>query len=260
MQETEMATTQSPAVMYFEVRGAGEPVLLIPGTPGDGGQFDALADILAERFSVITYDRAGASRSAMLRSETVAEHADDAAGLLREQARGPAIVYGTSNGASVALELAVRHPELVSRVVLHEPPLLSVLADPEPIGAMLGELIGSAMEQGGPSAALDAFLRFAYGDDVVDALPDPLRGRMLENAETVFATELPAFQAYRPDEASLATIDATVVVAVGDDQQLPFFREVAAWIADRAGCVVTCSPGAHGPQFTCPAALAGAMF
>jgi pimeloyl-ACP methyl ester carboxylesterase len=252
--------SQSPEVLYFEVRGAAEPVLLIPGTPGDGGQFDDLADILADRYTVISYDRAGASRSATVPAGTVADHADGAAALLREHATGRAVVYGTSNGALVALELAIRHPALLSRVILHEPPLLSVLADPEPIGAMLGTVIGTAMERGGPNAALDAFLRFAYGDDVVDAWPEPLRGRLLANAESVFTAELPAFQAYRPDETALATLPVPVAVAVGENQQAPFFLEAARWIADRVRVDVTRTPGAHGPQFTCPAALAAALF
>jgi pimeloyl-ACP methyl ester carboxylesterase len=258
-----MTTTETPAMLYFEVRGSGAPVLLIPGTPGDGGQFDDLAEILAERFTVISYDRAGASRSALVRAATVADHADDAAAILREHANGPAVVYGTSNGAAVALELAVRHPGLVREVILHEPPLLSVLVDPASVGAMLGELIGTAMERGGPVAALDAFMRFAYGDGVVDAWPPSLRDRMLANADAVFATELPAFQAYRPDEAALATLATMamlVVVAVGEDQQAPFFLEAATWIADHAGVGVTRTPGAHGPQFTCPAALAAELF
>jgi len=255
-----MATTQSQKHLYFEVRGTGDSVLLVPGTPGDAGQFDGLADVLAESYQVITYDRAGASRSAATSTTGVDHHADDAAGLLRDLASGPAVVYGTSNGALVALELALRHPSLVSRVVLHEPPLLSVLADPAPVGAMLGEVIGTAMERGGPPAALEAFLRFAYGDAVVDAWPEPFRARMFANADAVFATELPAFQSYRPDDASLRTLDVPVVVAVGEDQDAPFFHEAADWIADRVDVTVTSTPGAHGPQFTCPEALAQKLF
>lgn len=255
-----MTTTQAANTLYFEIRGSGDPVLLIPGTPGDAGQFDPLADVLAERHTVITYDRAGASRSAGPTVGTVDAHADDAAALLREHADGSAIVYGTSNGALVALELALRHPALVRRAVLHEPPLLSVLADPAPVGAMLGEVIGTAMEQGGPPAALNAFLRFAYGDDIVDAWDDLFRNRMLANAEFVFMTELPAFQSYRPDETALARLEVPVVVAVGEAQQAPFFHEAAGWIADRVGVDVAITPGAHGPQFTCPTELAAAVF
>ncbi|HET7416899.1 MAG TPA: alpha/beta hydrolase [Solirubrobacterales bacterium] len=258
-QETTMTRTETAAALYFEVRGAGDPMLLIPGTPGDGGQFDALADVLADHRTVITYDRAGASRSALASAATVADHADDAAGLLRARATRPAVVYGTSNGAMVALELALRHPSLVERVILHEPPLLSVLADPAPVGAMLGEMIGSAMQRGGPPAALDAFLRFAFGDDVVAGWPAELRERMLANAESVFGVELPAFQAYRPDEQALADLSVPVTVAVGRDQGAPFFLEAAEWIAARAGAEVVRTPGAHGPQFTCPAELARAL-
>ena len=51
------------AELYHEVRGSGPPVLLIMGATGDGGHFDTLADLLADEFTVITYDRRGNGRS-----------------------------------------------------------------------------------------------------------------------------------------------------------------------------------------------------
>ena len=51
------------AELYHEVRGTGPPVLLIMGATGDGGHFDALARVLADDFTVITYDRRGNGRS-----------------------------------------------------------------------------------------------------------------------------------------------------------------------------------------------------
>lgn len=258
--DTQGLANQASGSLYFEVRGGGRPVLLIPGTPGDGGQFDELAEILADRHLVITYDRAGTSRSGGSPSPTVADHADEAAALLRAQASQGAVVFGTSNGGAVALELALRHPSLVERVVVHEVPLLSVLIDPKPVADMLTAMIGAAMQRGGPVAALEAFLRFAFGDDVVAGWSAELRERILANAEMVFSLELPAFQAYRPDEAALGSSRVPLVVAVGLDQQAPFFMEAATWLAERSGVDVTRVPGAHGPQFTCPAAFAEAVF
>ena len=260
--KTQEAATSS-STLYYEMRGSGAPVLLIAGTPGDGGQFDALADVIARDHLVITYDRVGTSRSPAppgWSSTTVADQADDAARLLRSLTTEPATVYGTSNGALVALELALRHPQVVGKAVLHEPPLLSVLADPEPVGAMLGEVIGTAMAAGGPPAALEAFLRFAYGDAIVDGWAGDLRDRMLANAETVFSVELPAFQAYRPDEAALAAPHPPMIVAVGVDQQAPFFAEAGEWLASHSSSPLIRTPGAHGPQFSCPDALASALF
>ena len=49
--------------LYYEIRGAGPPVLLIMGATGDGGHFDALADWLADEFMVVSYDRRGNGRS-----------------------------------------------------------------------------------------------------------------------------------------------------------------------------------------------------
>jgi pimeloyl-ACP methyl ester carboxylesterase len=248
--------------LFWEARGAGPPVLLIAGTPGDGGQFDAAVDDLSRDHLVITYDRRGTSRSgraADWKSTSAGEQADDAAHVLSEVGVGPALVYGTSNGAAIALELALRHPHRVAHVALHEMPLLSVLQDPEPVSAAMGSVIGGAMEAGGPTAALDAFLRFAFGDEIVDGWAPELRERMLSNAEMVFSVELPGLQTYRPDEDALARCSVPASVLVGDHQQLPFFAEAAEWLATRLRTEVTATTGAHGPQFSSPEALAATI-
>jgi pimeloyl-ACP methyl ester carboxylesterase len=245
--------------LHWEARGAGTPVLLLPGAPGDGRQFDAVADELATEHLVVTYDRRGTSRSAWPQgwaTTTVAEQADDAAAVLARVGCGPAVVYGTSNGGLVALELMLRSPGSVAGVLLHELPMLSVVADPEPVVAAMGAMIGSAMEQGGSRAALEAFLRFAFGDAVVDRWSPEVREQLFSNGDVVFGVELPAFQAYRPDETALRANRVPVTVLVGEDEQVPFFREAAEWLATRLDTTVAPSPGAHGPQFTHPSELA----
>ena len=248
--------------LHWEARGGGPPVLLIAGTPGDGGQFDEVAQHLARGHTVITYDRRGTSRSGLdggWSSTTVAEQADDASLVLAAVGVRPAVVFGTSHGAAVALELALRHPRRVSALVLHEPPLLTVLRDPEPVGSAIGSVIGPAMQAGGPRAALEAFLRFAFGDGIVDGWPPELRERILANAEMVMSVELPAFQRYRPDPAALARCEVPVHVLVGEGQELPFFHEAAGWLADHLGTTVGAAAGAHGPQFSDPEALAATI-
>lgn len=255
---TQTMTTRNDR-LFWQLQGDGPAVLLIAGTPGDGGQFDRLAAALQSTRTVITYDRRGTSRSERAsdwHSTTVQEQAQDAADVLTTAGVGQALVVGTSNGAAVALELALHHPHLVRRAVLHEMPLLSVLADPAPVGQLIGTLIGEGMAAGGPRLALESFLRFAFGDLVVDGWSTELRERMLDNAEMVFEVELPAFQAYRPDEAALAANTTPIQVAVGANQAARFFHEAASWLAARLGTDVLSWPDAHGPQFTCPDRLA----
>jgi len=249
-------------VLHWEARGSGRAVLLIAGTPGDGGQFDQVVAPLARDHLVISYDRRGTSRSgrdADWNATSVAEQADDAAQVLAAVGVSDAVVFGTSNGALVALELAVRHPRRVAGLLLHEPPLLSVLGDPEPVTSAIGSVIGPAMDAGGPPAALEAFLRFAFGDRIVESWTAGLRERMLSNAAMAFSVELPAFQSYRPNPATLAGCAGPARVLVGEQQQLPFFAEAARWLADALGTDVGSLPGAHGPQFSDSAALAATI-
>src|SRR5262249_5703154 len=126
------------ATIYHELRGEGPPVLLIAGAMGDAGLFSRVAERLADEFTLITYDRRGNSRSPRPQGwakTDASEQAADAAALLETLAAAPAAVFGTSSGADIALSLALQHPAAVSGCVVHEPPILGVLADPESIQA-----------------------------------------------------------------------------------------------------------------------------
>lgn len=106
--------------LYYERLGAGDPIVLIMGVGATtdywGGKFRAG---LATRFTVVSYDHRGIGRSGRSSADfTVADLADDAAGLVRELEVAPAHVVGFSLGGMVAQELAIRHPECVSRLVL----------------------------------------------------------------------------------------------------------------------------------------------
>jgi pimeloyl-ACP methyl ester carboxylesterase len=182
-----MATKTTSAVeLHHETRGGGPPILFIPGLPGDGSQFDSVADELATDNTVITYDRRANSRNSRQAgwvATSIEEQVADAAALL-EPVAGPALVYGSSVGAIIALELARARHDLVALALLHEMPLISVLAEPAPVAAAIGEIVEPAFARGGPDAALEAFLRFAWGDTVVSALDPESRARMLETARS----------------------------------------------------------------------------
>ncbi len=116
--------------LYHEVGGDGPSVLINPKDALDAEHYRQAAEALADEFTVVTWDRPGYSRSASPggpRSTTFAEQAEDAAALIEILGLAPVAVYGSSGGAIVALDLALRYPTLVRGAILHEPPIFAVL-------------------------------------------------------------------------------------------------------------------------------------
>ncbi|MFI6985224.1 alpha/beta fold hydrolase [Embleya sp. NPDC050154] len=115
----------------FGVQGEG-PLLFLVGAPAGRAGFAALAHELAGRFTVVTHDPrgTGASRAVPGMAEPTPEAlAEDLAALVDGFTGGPALFAGTSGGAVTLLELGRRHPDVIGRAVLHEPPLVSLLDD-----------------------------------------------------------------------------------------------------------------------------------
>jgi 3-oxoadipate enol-lactonase len=105
--------------LYHELHGAGPPLLSISGTGNDLRFSRPDLSPLNDRFTVAHYDQRGLGRTSVPPGPyTMADYADDAAGLLDVLGWERVPVVGVSFGGMVAQQLALRHPDRVQRLVL----------------------------------------------------------------------------------------------------------------------------------------------
>src|SRR4029079_14321214 len=118
-------------------------------------------------------------------------HTADAAAILEHVRTAPAVVVGTSAGAAIAIDLAVRRPDLVRVVIAHEFPWR--FTRHLPTGSQVAALakIGSLALRGRQSDAAEALLRSAYtyrdGGSAWDSFPEEWRRVGRENASAALA-------------------------------------------------------------------------
>ena len=212
--------------IYYEKRGLGPAVLFVSGATGDAGHWTTVADILADAYTVITYDRRANSRSPRApgwTSTTIGEQADDAAALLRGLDLVPAIVFGTSAAAGILTDLCLRHPHMLRGAIFHEPVFPSSVSNIAAALAARKALIEEGMARGGPRGAMEVFLRSVAGDELYESLDPQLRERLFGNAEVLFDIEMTPFLAYEPPPGQLAAIGVSRAVTAGADN-----RDIAA--------------------------------
>ncbi|WBB67517.1 alpha/beta hydrolase [Micromonospora sp. WMMD812] len=104
--------------LYYETHGTGRPMVLLHGGLGSGEMFAPILPTLAARHQVILVDLQGHGRTADIdRPLDVTLMADDVAALIEYLGLRKPDVVGFSLGGGVALQVAIRHPHLVGRVV-----------------------------------------------------------------------------------------------------------------------------------------------
>ncbi|HWM92854.1 MAG TPA: alpha/beta hydrolase [Thermoanaerobaculia bacterium] len=144
--------------MYYEVhgRGGGVPLVLLHG----GGStidvtFSRVLPVFAGSRRVIAVEEQGHGRTTDRNQPVTFESsADDVAALLRHLKVEKADLFGFSNGASIALQVAIRHPHLVRKLVF-----ASAMTKRDGAHPQLWELIKKADFSNMPQPLKDAFLR-----------------------------------------------------------------------------------------------------
>lgn len=151
--------------MAYRTAGSGPPLVLIMGTNGTMFAWDPdLIAALAVDHKVIIFDNrgVGGSTPADVRNLTVAKQARDTARLMRALHVRSADVLGWSMGGEIAQELALRYPNLVSRLVLSgtdpggtapqttDPSVIAVFSNPTP---SLAELLATLFPPNASRAA-----------------------------------------------------------------------------------------------------------
>jgi pimeloyl-ACP methyl ester carboxylesterase len=244
---------------YCEEQGEGPPILLIPPAGSTASTWGTLAGDLAGAGRVIAYDRRGYSRSGGEVVRSAAEHTRDAAAILDTLATSPAVVAGTSAGATIALDLAVRRPDLVRAVVVHEA-AWRALRHPDASG--LGAL--TRMQwlawRGRDGEAAETLLRWVYsyrdGGSAWDAFPEAWRQTGKENGRSVVADLKSSMGGY-PRAKDLAVISAPVVCTYGSRSR-SYMRSITHSLAQAipTAMVREIDGSAHAVPFDAPDSFA----
>ncbi len=246
------------ATLYYERRGSGPVLLLIPGGGADAGLYAGMAPALAAAGrTVVSFDPRGQSRSTLdgpAADQRVEDWADDARRVLDLVSPGePADVLGCSAGAVAALGLLVRHPERVRRVVAHEPPLVEVLQDPAPYRALFAD-VRELSRTRGPAAATARLAEGLGGEqpqreEPVAELPPEIvemAPRMYANQPFFLEHVLVPFTGSTPDVPALRAAADRLVLAAGEDSRpIPALHGPAARLSDLTGAPFTEFPGGH---------------
>lgn len=247
--------------IYYEKQGSGPAVLFVAGSTGDAGNFTRTAALLSDDFTVVTYDRRGNSRSPRPQGWTttsVDEQADDAAALIQSLGLSPVVVFGGSAGGVIALNLMMRHPQLIRAGIVQEPSLFSVLPDPQAALAPRRALLEETLKTKGPRAAVEALMRYLNDDGVFAAIPSDILERMLGNADTILTIESPGFASWQPtaDEIQKLTVPITLMYA---SDTLPVYKQVTNWLGERLNTKPMIVPGLHGFYYYRPQDLADTL-
>jgi pimeloyl-ACP methyl ester carboxylesterase len=216
--------------LEYEVKGSGEPLLLISTGPiADSFMPFLSAAALARRYRLVVYHQRGQVGSTRSPAPVeLAQHAEDAAALLRHLGIRRAHVAGHSTGGDIALQLALDRPDLVHTLVLLEPALMCV-----PSAAPFFEQAGPALAAygtGDREGAMAAFLSMVGGLDwktCATVLEEHVPGgvaQAMHDAETFFESYLPALNAWRFGRDEAAKISQPVLSILGTRTE-PLFNE-----------------------------------
>jgi benzoate-CoA ligase len=211
--------------LEYELKGSGEPVLLIHGSHIARSYLPLLAQpALTERYTLIRYHRRGFLGSSPARGPvSIKDQAADARALLDYLHLSPAHIVGHSYGGSIALQLAVDAPTHVHSLVLLEAAVTTV-----PHWQAVRELNAATTEryrQGDWEAAVDAFLGGPAEERavVIRNVPGGLE-QAIRDLDTYFNIEVPAHEAWHFTEAEGKQITHPVLFVQAGDAQV-FYRE-----------------------------------
>ncbi|MFF4751953.1 alpha/beta fold hydrolase [Streptomyces sp. NPDC002514] len=139
----------------YQRSGRGPAVVLVSGAMSTGATVAPLATRLADRFTVVPYDRRGRGASGDTPPYAVVREIEDLAALI-EAVGGEAALYGVSSGGALALEAAASGLP-VRQVAVYEPPFAGPGGEKE--HAEYTERLTEALAEGRHGDAVELFLR-----------------------------------------------------------------------------------------------------
>jgi pimeloyl-ACP methyl ester carboxylesterase len=195
-----------------EVSGEGPPLVLVHGAGSARWSFDLVRPELDSRFTVIAIDRRGRGDSSDGEDYAVEREFEDVVAVVRDAGDG-AMLVGHSYGALIAAATAQLLDGL-PRLVLYEPPMGGVLAEPELIDRW-----ERLITDGERDAMLREFFREipGYGDHEIDELAQSPVWELRKQVSPTLPRELRAESAFELDREALGRLDVRTLMLLGSD-------------------------------------------
>jgi pimeloyl-ACP methyl ester carboxylesterase len=261
---TDNLSLETPgATLAYDVRGPlppadGRPPLFMVGAPMDASGFTTLASYFEDR-TVVTYDPRGLGRSVRLdgrTDHTPEQNAEDMHSVIATLGAGPVEMFASSGGAVSALALVVAHPDDVSLLVAHEPPMLAILPDADRALAAERDVQITYQKEGwGPGMARFIALSSWQGefddDFAAQAAPDPAQFGLPTDDDgsrddPLLSGSSNPITRYRPEVRALGEAPTRVVIAVGKESEGTVTGRTSVAAAGTLGQEVTVFPSHHG--------------
>lgn len=214
--------------MYYEIYGQGRPLVLIHG----GGStiqttFGRVIPMLAKKYKVIAMDLQAHGRTGDRDAgESFEQDADDVTVLLKNLHIAKASIFGFSNGGTSALQIAIRHPEIVDKLILG-----SALCNRDGVAEQFWDFMKQAKLSNMPAELKDAYLKVSSNPKALQTMHDKDAERMI-NFKNI------------ADE-QIKSIKAPTFIIIGDkdvikpEHAIQLHREIA-------GSKLAIIPGGHG--------------
>ncbi len=224
--------------------GTAVPVVLIHGVGFGPDSMATVARTLEAFAPVVVLARRGyGARAVLAPAPSIDEHVADVIAVLDSVGASRAVVAGVSGGATIALALALAHPQRLVAAIAHEPAVGSLAPD-------LLEAIGAALATGGGAG----LCRALAGEDTWDGLTaETVQG--LADSDALIRADAAAFVAFEPALGEPSTPQPLVCTVGARSGALR--RRVAHTLSRRTGApLVTIAGCAHLPQYDAPETFA----
>lgn len=167
--------------LYYETHGSGRPLILLHGGLGSGEMFAPILPTLAAAHQVVAVDLQGHGRTADFdRPLVIRTMADDIAALIGQLGLERPDVMGYSLGGGVALQTAIRHPEVVGKLVAVSANIRRNAIYPEML-AMQGQVSAGATEFMKDTPMYELYQRVAPRPDDFGRLLDKIGAMMSQD-------------------------------------------------------------------------------
>lgn len=224
--ELHALAVDAATIDYHDQGGDGAPLLLVHAGVFSGWFEPLAADPALDGFRIIRIVRAGYSCGpAPTRHLSIADHAAHCAALLDALDVDHAHIVGHSSGSAIGLQLTLDRPDLVSSLILSEPPLLDDVVAPEDLDFVrttIRPAIGAAVAaaaRGDVATAFQGFMTALCGPDYATVLETALGPDGPSHAEQqsrfFFGDELPAAQSWRFDTPAAQNLRHPVLLVQG---------------------------------------------